>query len=194
VPSSSSSSSCAMQPNLNDHRPCRRPRNLHQPDHTTNMTTCQTNSRRFDYLWHLHIAAPNECPQRAPPVSQSSGYATIPRLLFKSYAHPTKAQRRQQDVGHLRNMQGEHGIRLAAILTTILYRSIPSWMDTVVDVKSTSGHLSLCLAAWQKVTSSGQDRADMVIQRPNWPGLSKTGRLHGSGSAQDAPKLPLSSQ
>jgi hypothetical protein len=126
-----------------------RSRSYNKPGHSPDY------SRRFDYLWHLHIAAPNECPQRAPPVSQSSGYVTIPRLLFKSYAHPTKAQRRQQDVGHLRNMQGEHAIRLAAILTTILYRIIPSWMDTVVDVKSTSGHLSLCCAAWRIVTSSG---------------------------------------
>jgi hypothetical protein len=147
-------------------------------------------SRRFDYLWHLHIAAPNECPQRAPPVSQSSGYATIPRLLFKSYAHPTKAQRRQQDVGHLRNMQGEHGIRLAAILTTILYRIIPSWMDTVVDVKSTSGHLSLCLAGLQHGESSHQAVQPDDKEQPNWPEHNRA----ASRSAATPAKLPLSNQ
>jgi hypothetical protein len=148
VPSSSSSHAQPSLPSLNDRRPCHPPRDpsvlppiqcrsrsYNKPGHSPDY------SRRFDYLWHLHIAA--------------SGYVTIPRLLFKSYAHPTKAQRRQQDVGHLRSMQGEHAIRLAAILTTILYRIIPSWMDTVVDVKSTSGHLSLCCAAWRIVTSSG---------------------------------------
>jgi hypothetical protein len=77
------------------------------------------------------------------------------------------AHRRQQDVGHLctaRGMlyAGEPAVRQTATLTRS-YRIIPSWMDAVEDVKSPSGHVLLCLAAWRIVTSSGQDRADLTF-------------------------------
>ena len=158
---------------------------FHQSTAYSNFDHAQRHYRKFDRFLRrvpvpnsvhnaLHLSIRRQATFRLPRLRHSYTYSNHPTV----HAHPTPAHRRQHVVGYLCTARcmlyaGEPAVRPAATLTRS-YRIIPGYTDTAENVKSVSGHILLCLAAWRIVTSSGQDRADLTFNS-NLIGLGTSG-------------------